>query len=268
MNIKKIIFNLFNSTALTGIILATPAFASAATLSLSPVTGTFNRGCSFALNIELDTEGKQTDGTDALLKYDPTRFTATSISNGTIYPEYPGNSIDTQAGKINISGLADVTQAFSSKGVLATINFSVVQSAPTGTTPITFDFDTNDRKKTIDSNVIERGTIIDLLSSVTNGSYIVGTGSCSSQTQNPATGITSTPGGTTGTTGTTTTTTRTGRGGTTGVTGKGGLTDSTDSGKTLDDIVGDKTGLTTPTFVLTIVGTTLTILGILGLALL
>lgn len=232
------------------IFLVTPQIALAATLTLNPGTGTVNRGCNFSVNVDMNAQGAQTDGTDAIIKYDPTRFTATSITNGSIYPDYPGNSIDSQTGRINISGLASPDQAFSSAGTLATINFIVAQNAPTGATTLTFDFDPNNKQKTTDSNVVERGTIVDLLSSVTNGTYTVGTGVCGSTT--------------TITTGTGTgTTTLTG----TGVGGKGNLiTDSSTSGVPLKEL--PQGAITGPTFVLMVVGGVLTILGILGLALL
>lgn len=237
-------------------IFANPVLASAATLTLIPNTGTFNRGCSFSLNVDLDATGVQTDGTDAILRYDPTRFTATSVASGTIYPDYPGNSIDTQTGKINISGLASPDQAFSSKGTLATVNFIALQGAPTGTTQVTFDFDPNDKTKTTDSNVVERGTIADRLDSVTNGTYTVGTGACPTGT-GTGTGASTGGGGTS--------VIKTGTGGS-----LGGLTpglDSTASGKTLDDLVGEKPGIMGPTFFISIIGGTLVILGVLGLAL-
>lgn len=244
---KVIIFLLF-----AVIFLLTPQIALAATLTLNPATGTVNRGCNFSVNVDMNAQGAQTDGTDAIVKYDPTRFTATTITNGSIYPDYPGNSIDPQTGRINISGLASPEQAFSSSGTLATINFVVAQNAPTGTTTLTFDFDPNNKQKTTDSNVVERGTIADLLASVTNGTYTVGTGACTT------TGITTGTG-----TGTGTTTTLTGNG--TG--GKGSLiTDSSTSGVPLKEL--PQGAITGPTFVLMVVGGFLTILGILGLALL
>ena len=64
------------------------------------------------MEIKLDTTGAQTDGTDAILIYDSSRLTATAITSGNIYPDYPGNNID-PSGKINISGLASVSSAFS-----------------------------------------------------------------------------------------------------------------------------------------------------------
>ena len=66
-------------------LIALPALAQTASLSLSPASGTFNQGCTFSVEIKVDTGGNQTDGTDAILFYDPTRFTATDI--GTIVTE-------------------------------------------------------------------------------------------------------------------------------------------------------------------------------------
>src|SRR5687768_885052 len=68
----------------------------AATLSLNPATRTLNRGCTYPIAIQLNTEGKDTDGTDVILTYESSKLTTTtsSISNGTVYPDYPGNSVD------------------------------------------------------------------------------------------------------------------------------------------------------------------------------
>ncbi|MBI4037395.1 hypothetical protein HY385_03150 [Candidatus Daviesbacteria bacterium] len=163
--------------------LPSTAFATGATLSLSPATGSFNKGCTFSADINLDTGGAQTDGTDAIIFYDPTRLSTNtqSITNGTIYSDYPGNNVDTSQGKITISGLSSVSTAFSGTGVLATISFTVLDTAPAGVTQVNFDFDPNDKAKTIDSNVVERGTVSDILNQVTNGSYTIGTGSCGVQ---------------------------------------------------------------------------------------
>lgn len=152
-------------------------FAESATLSLDPAKGTFNQGCSFSANVYVDTGGVQTDGTDAIIFFDTSKLNATSVTNGTIYPDYPGNNID-PAGKVTISGLASVSSPFSGKGILATVNFTVLSTAAAGATQITFDFDPADKGKTTDSNVVQRGTVSDVLSSVVNGSYTIGTGPC------------------------------------------------------------------------------------------
>ncbi|MBI3109900.1 hypothetical protein HYZ06_02555 [Candidatus Daviesbacteria bacterium] len=226
-----------------------PSGVLAATLSLSPSSGTFNKNCGFTLDITLDTTGADTDGTDAILIYDASRFTVNSINTqNKVYPDYPGNNVDEISGKITISGLASVAQAFSGKGSLATLSMTVKETAPAGATQIKFDFDPNDKTKTTDSNVVQRGTIVDVLNSVTNGSYTIGSGACGAQpSPTPGTTIVTFPQGTT--------------------------VVSTPSAfpKTIDQIV-DQTGKGpgTPqlTFTLAIVGGILTILGMLGLALL
>ena len=222
-------------------------FAQVATLSLDPSSGTFNRNCPFSLKVDLDTGGAQTDGTDAILFYDASRFTATSITNGTIYPDYPGNNINSSSGKITISGLASMDTPFSDKGTLATVNFTVANNAPAGATQITFDFDPNNKAKTTDSNVVQRGTVVDVLNSVVNGSYIIGTGTCgAAPSPSPSPGAAYRPIG-------------------------GPISTPSAQPKTIDQVV-DKTGkgAGTPqlTFAVAIFGGVLTILGILGLALL
>lgn len=157
-----------------------PALALAATLSLSPSTGTFNKGCNFSTDIVLDTASAQTDGTDAILFYDNSRLSANTISQGTIYSDYPGSNIDDTNGKITISGLAAFGHPFVGKGTLATVNWTVKDTAQAGATQVKFDFDSNDKTKTTDSNVVEDGTTNEILASVTNGSYTIGTGSCAS----------------------------------------------------------------------------------------
>lgn len=254
---------LFRMTAFVIILsLFSPAPALAATLSLSPSSNTMNRGCETSLDIVLDTQGTQTDGTDAILIYDPSRFsisTASITPNTNVYPDFPGNNVDEASGKITISGLASVSTPFTGKGTLATLRFSVKTEAPTGVTQINFDFDPNNKAKTIDSNVVERTTIVDVLNSVVNGSYTIGTGTCSPQ---PQPTVTPTP-----------------RPGTPGYVvpgpgGQGAVYVSTPSGtytppttyiplKTLPE-----GGTKELTFTLAIFGSVLTILGILGLALL
>ena len=220
---------------------AAPALAS--TLSLSPTSGTFNRNCTFNLDVVLDTQGVATDGTDAYLNFDSSRFTMTSIDTANkVYPEYPGSGIDIQnPNRILISGLAPFGRPFAGVGKLASITFTVKDAAQTGVTQMTFDFDPNDKNNTKDSNVVQTGTSAESLTSVNNGNYIVGTGVCGSGTS-PST-----------------------------ITGRGGVNGgevATPSAtfiplKTLPD-----GGTSQVTATIAIVGSVLTVLGILGLALL
>jgi hypothetical protein len=173
---KKITAYLF---VLASLLFPTSAFA--ATLSLSPSTGTYNKGCDVTVDIKIDATGVQTDGVDSIVFYDPTRFNVKSIKNGTIFAEYPANNIDAANGKVVISGLASASTAFTGTGTLATLNMTVLATAPDGITQMKFDFDPNDKAKTNDSNIAQRGTVTDILSSVTDGTYTIGTGSCLAQ---------------------------------------------------------------------------------------
>lgn len=180
--------------------LAFPAVANAATLSLVPSNGTFNKGCTFQVRVDLDTQGAQTDGTDAVLLFDANKLKLNQfpINNGTIYPDY-SNVPDEQNGKVTISGIASIAQAYSGKGTLATVSFEVKPDAVPGSTQVRFQYDANNKNSTTDSNVVERGTVAELLNSVIDGSYTIGTGSgCAGAGSGTSAGSTSAGSGTTG----------------------------------------------------------------------
>lgn len=221
------------------LLLTSPIYAAGATLTLSPASGTFNKGCTFSVDIKLDTGGAQTDGTDAILFYDQSRFAANTIRSGSIYSDYPGNNIDSTQGRITVSGLSSVSSAFSGNGTLASVDFIVLDTAPAGATIVRFDFDPQDKTKTTDSNVVERGTVTDILSQASNGNYVIGSGSC-------GTTITTVPGGG-------------------GSGGRGGTNDNTTPFPTQTLPQG---GAFENTLILGSAGVLLTILGILGLILL
>ena len=242
--IRNLLVSVFVLTACY-LLLATSALAAGATLSLSPASGTFNQGCSFSMDVLLDTGGIPTDGTDAILFYDPTRFNVTKIRSGTIYSDYPGNTIDAQNGKISMHGLASISSAFTGQGVLASIDFTIPQFAPTGATQINFDFDPNDKAKTTDSNVVERTTVADVLNQVNNGSYTVGTGNCNGVSVSP-------------------TVTPVNRGGSSGQPGQG----ETQPAPSFEPKPLPQSADFNTTVVVASVGAMLIILGILGLALL
>ncbi len=169
---KKVIFSLLFAL----VVLAAPASAFAATLTLEPSTATVNKNCNFSINIKLDSQNQETDGTDVILTYDASKFSVStaSIINGKIYSDYPGNSVTN--GKISISGIAPASQPFSGTGTFATINVTVLPTAA-GSGTFKFDFDPNDKTKTTDTNVVQGGADpVDILSQVIDGTYNIGTG--------------------------------------------------------------------------------------------
>lgn len=262
----KFIKSLFLTAAAAGYLAVFPLSAFAATLSFDPASGVINKGCEISIKINLDTQGVQTDGTDVIVLYTPAQLSSSTsqITNGTIYPEYPGNSVDSAGGKVSISGISSVTSPFTGSGTFATIKFNVASSlAENSKVNLNFDFDPNNKTKTTDTNVVERGTIADVLSAVTNGSYTVGSGSCSA-------GVTASP------------SPGTGAGAGSGVTGGQGQVlpgtspSSTQSAQyqvyrpNLNDLTGNGTssGFLDNTIVLTLIGVVLVVLGVAGLSLL
>lgn len=239
-----------------------PAGVFAATLSLDPSSGTFNKGCTYSVKANLDTKGAKVDGADVILVYDTSKLsTSTSQINttGAVFPEYPANSVSTPdgsgTGKITIYGFAALNQPFSGTGTVATINFTVPSTAQTGATSLKFDFDPADPTNTKDANVVENGTVAELLNGVTDGNYTIGSGSCSGASPSPSSSSSST-----------------GRGGT------------SSSGSTINDSSGsqttqtkspppqtkkapvlNETALSMPTVILATVGGILVAVGALGL---
>ena len=86
------ILGIFGGLGIFGVLGMFPVMAQAATLTFNPASGSFNKGCEVEITINLDTQGVQTDGTDVIVLYSPSQLTTSTsqITNGSIYPEYPG----------------------------------------------------------------------------------------------------------------------------------------------------------------------------------
>lgn len=167
------------------LLLATPVSAQAASFSLSPATGTFNKGCTFSIKINLDSGGAQVDSAEAAILFDNGKITPSSaaVSQGTLFPTYVPVTT-TSSGKIVVSGISNPGSPYTGSGTFATLNFMVRSDASTGPFTVKFDFDPNDKSKTTDSNIVQTGTIAELLASVGDGAYNIGTGpSCTGTTQ-------------------------------------------------------------------------------------
>lgn len=140
-------------------------------LWVSPGSGKLQPGTRFQVDVSLDTGGRDTAGTDAVLRYDPSKLKLVSIERGQLYPEY--TIAHDASGLIAISGLAEAGTGFSGSGVLARINFAVMPDAPPSSTRLTFDFDPRKVQKTTDSNIVSGNTATsyDTLRSARGGNY-------------------------------------------------------------------------------------------------
>lgn len=148
----------------------TNSYAASATFSLSPSSGTYNAGTNFNINVIVNTGGARSSGSDMKIKYDPTKLKLVDITNGSIYPQYLGKSIDNTAGTANLSGITTpgtTTDFFTGTGTFATLIF---QGLSAGAAAVTFDYTP---RSTIDSNIVDGDSKSDALTSVTNGSYTI-----------------------------------------------------------------------------------------------
>lgn len=157
------------------------ANSNGAVLSLSPTSGSYKKGESFSVQVNLDPKGRTIDAVDALLQFDPSKLAVNSIVgkvgsyNGT---SFPSSAFNNSTGRIYLS-LIDGSYAgiFNSSVTIAVINFRVLSSA-SGNAEIKFNFDPNNPSSTLDANVVERNTVTDALGSVSNGVYIIKPDGC------------------------------------------------------------------------------------------
>lgn len=214
-------------------VFAIPAFASAATMSLSPSAGTFSAGATFEVKILLDTAGASTSGTDAYVRFDPnvlqavdanSAATGTQVLPGSLYSQTSYNQVDNSTGKISFSGSKSAGSAgYSGSGTLATITFSAVKAA--SSTDVTFDYSSGG--SLTDSNVIVNDN--DVITGVTNGKYVISAAAATTTDTSTTAGTGTSTGATTGTT-----TTGTGASGASGTDGSGGTATVAASGIDLE----------------------------------
>lgn len=123
-------------------------------------------GDEIEVNIKISTGGYTSAGSDILLTFDPssieledTRF----FERGKIYQDYPGANFDPEKGTIFLSGISISNQG----GFNGTDTFGKVflKAKRTGKTALKVEYS---KDVTTDSNIIEIGSIADVLGEVNN----------------------------------------------------------------------------------------------------
>lgn len=152
-----------------------PVTEEGAVLFLDPPFGEFQKNSEFEASIILDSKESLITGADVVLRFDPNflevvdadpKIEGTQVSSGKIFSEYLGNKADLSKGRITISGLAEINQPFSGRGVLAKVKFLTKK---VGTTKVFFEFQP---AATNDSNVA--GTFAkDILDKTIGGEYSI-----------------------------------------------------------------------------------------------
>ena len=161
--LKKIALSL----GLALILLTFPKAAlAAATLSFSPASKSVNTNDTFNVDVILNTGGSDTDGADVIVRYDGNKLSLVSASLGSLYANKLTADTST-SGKITFRATSTEITAFNGTGTFASMTFKAIAS---GTANVYFDFTAG---STTDSNVAYKGA--DILGSVANASYTIGT---------------------------------------------------------------------------------------------
>ncbi len=158
----------------------------AATLSISPASGTYSSGGTFTVNVVLDTTGAQIDGVDLrYLNFNPNVLqvvdsnggqSGVQVAPGTLMPSTLSNTVDNSNGRITFSQIVAGGQHYSGSGTLLTITFQAVSG---GTGTLTFDAASG---ATTDSNVASNGA--DVLTSATGATFSI-SGAVTNPTPSP-----------------------------------------------------------------------------------
>ncbi|MBI2011135.1 hypothetical protein HYS91_00025 [Candidatus Daviesbacteria bacterium] len=132
-----------------------------ATISLSSDKTNYKVGENVTVNIEVESL-EFTDGTDLILKYDPTKLRLegnanTVFTKGNLYPEYLALKIDNSNGVFSVSGTSTPESKSEPGSDFGTLKFKAITS---GATTINIDFTPG---VSTDSNVIDAKTSGDIL---------------------------------------------------------------------------------------------------------
>ncbi len=163
---------------------------AAASLSLSPTSGSIAAGGTLSIGVMLDTGGAATTGVDAVITFNPQVLqvaTTNPVVPGSLFRDQPAPTIDNTTGKLILHyGVTSTAYAYTSQpgtpGLLATINFT---GRTAGTSAVTFTCSPSTTQG--DTNVWSSGSDIVNCSANTGGSYTVTTGQEAEPTTTPAT---------------------------------------------------------------------------------
>lgn len=133
------------------------------TVTLASEKTSLKKGEKMTVSINISSN-KKTDGTDLVLTYDPKLLSVETVGStkqpviaGTIYNDYPLNSVDQLTGRITVSGITDDPGGALAEGLFGSVVF-VGKGA--GVAKISLDYSPS---STADSNVTESGTGKDVL---------------------------------------------------------------------------------------------------------
>jgi len=129
-------------------------------------------GENLEVKILIDTQGKEIDGFDIILQFDPQDWAVlnpqVSLVETAAFAQYPVNLIDPIAGKVQLSGLTSLESSFTGEMVVGSF---LLQPQRAGKLNLEVYFE--GEGEGVDTNLAEKGTGEDILGDVINGEIII-----------------------------------------------------------------------------------------------
>lgn len=191
---KKYILIVSAITAIFAVVfsfLPLPARAqtSDARFYFSPATSSFKEGCEYEINIFADPGSNESNAANIIINYNSSELeilddnplsSGIQIGTGDAYDAYAENVVDPGAGTIKLTGFS-VMRTLSSPRVFGVIRFKSLAGVTHANLSVLF----TGVGDTLDSNIADNTTSMDLLGSVGSASYEFTTGSCFSDNNPP-----------------------------------------------------------------------------------
>lgn len=164
------------------LLIFSPTIIHAASFEFSPPTGSIPSACSYEVDVIVDTNGASSNAADIEIHFDTSQVTVLDsnasiagiqVKNGNAYDSYVYNNADNSTGIIRVAAGSLMSELVGRKTFI-TIKFQ----AKAGATIANFDIYFTGANHTLDSNVADTTTNLDLLSGVINGSYTFNSDSC------------------------------------------------------------------------------------------
>lgn len=166
--------------------LTSPVFA--AKFEFSPASGNLVNGCTYNFVIYADATNESSNAADLIVTYNPAQLeildsigaeVGTQVQPGSAYQAYVGNKVDQSGGKITVT-------AFSvGSNLVDRRPFATLKARPLTNGTVNLQIQFTAQGNTLDSNIADSSTSLDILASVTNASFNIISGTCAQDTTPP-----------------------------------------------------------------------------------
>jgi len=154
----------------------------AASFAFSPPNRTIPKNCNNEVTIKINTEGEYSNAADIEVRYDPAKIqiidswpsvSGVQVGTGDAYESYLFNNVDTTLGIIKVAA-GSIFNQFHGNKTFITIQFRSIAETTEADFTITYTGVGN----TLDSNIAQSTTNLDILNSVVNGHYTFSNQEC------------------------------------------------------------------------------------------